>query len=265
MRRLKESEITNEFERQYGWGDDERYLYNSNRKKASVMGYQTRLDEVLRLVEKYSPGKRVADLASAQGNFGLLLAERGFDVTAVDIKREFLEYARKKHTHGKFETIEANLIDFRDSKGGFDCVLAGEIIEHVAFPEKLLQSVMANLKPGGIVILTTPNGGEYNSKLPTYSEVTNIEELIPKQFHWGDHLFLYTDQELRMLFSRVGLSVLFLEKFNSQYFTQLKGVRYLLPLSLLKWFERKSRRWTKKNKDSTNLIIVVGQKPQTAV
>src|SRR5437763_1936203 len=72
MRRVPESELETDFERQYGWGDDERYLYNRNRRKASVFGHMLRIEEVLRLVRQYSPGRRVADLASAQGNFGLM-------------------------------------------------------------------------------------------------------------------------------------------------------------------------------------------------
>lgn len=259
MRRVPECEIETDFERQYCWGDDERYFYNSNRRKASVFGHFLRIEEVLRLVEEYSPGRRVADLACAQGNFALLLAERDYDVTAVDIHPEFLRYARKKYTHGKFRTVQANLMEFRDTER-FDCILAGEVIEHVAFPEQLLRSVHENLKPGGICVLTTPNGADYGSTLPCYSDVTDIEKLIPRQFHWGEHLFLYTDAELRSLFTKAGLEVIYLEKYHSAYVSQIKGMRYLLPLALLRWMERKTRGWKKRGKDSTNLLIAVGRK-----
>ena len=263
MRRVPESEIETDFERQFCWGDDERYLYNPNRRKASVFGHFLRVEEVLRLVEKYSPGRKLADLACAQGNFGLMLAERGYDVTAVDIHPEFLKYAKKKHTHGAFKTIQANLMEFRDPEG-FDCVLAGEVIEHVAFPEKLMESVSANLKSGGICILTTPNGADYSSRLPTYREVTNLEELIPKQFHWGNHLFLYTTKELTELFNRAGFEPVYIEKYHSAYVSQIKGIRYLMPLSLLRLLERKTRHLRKEGKDSANLLIVVARKPTKA-
>ena len=259
MKRVPEGEVESDFERQYCWGDDQRYLYHPNRRKASVFGYFLRLEEVLRLVQTYSPGRRIADFASAQGNFGLLLAEQDYEVTAVDIHPGFLKYAEKKHTHGVFRVQQANLMEFRDPKG-FDCILAGEVIEHVAFPKDLLRSIVANLKPGGVCILTTPNGADYCSTLPTYEQVTNIEELIPRQFHWGDHLFLYTENELRKLIEEAGMQVVYLEKYNSAYISQLKGIRYLLPLRLLKWLERKTRKWGKNGKDSTNLLIVVARK-----
>jgi 2-polyprenyl-3-methyl-5-hydroxy-6-metoxy-1,4-benzoquinol methylase len=261
MRRVPESEIETDFEKQYCWGDDERYIYNRNRRKASVFGHFLRIDEVIKLVRAHSPGLRIADLASAQGNFGLMLAEEGYDVTAVDIHPEFLRYAKKKHTHGDFKTVQANLMDFRDPIK-FDCILAGEVIEHVAFPKQLLKSVYENLKDGGICVLTTPNGADYSSKLLTYGQVTNVEELIPKQFHWGDHLFLYTTEELRVLFTEAGLEPIHIEKYHSSYVSQLKGVRYLFPLCILKWMEQKTRHWKKRGKDSANLIIAVAQKPK---
>jgi 2-polyprenyl-3-methyl-5-hydroxy-6-metoxy-1,4-benzoquinol methylase len=258
VRRLPLSEIENEFERNLCWGDDERYLYNPNRKKASVFGHCLRIAEVLRLVNRYSPGKRVADLACGQGNFSLLLAEQGFDVTAVDIQEDFLRYAKKKHTHGTFRTVRANLIEYRDPER-FDCVLAGEVIEHVAFPRELIRSLRENLRPGGICVITTPNGGDFSSELPTFSEVKDVSALIPKQFHWGDHLFLYTAEELRGLLEEAGFEVLHLEKYHSAYVSQIKAVRYLMPLALLKWLERRTRHWRKNGKDSANLLIAVGR------
>lgn len=223
------------------------------------MAQMIRLNEVIHLVETHSPGKKIADFASAQGNFGLLLAERGFDVTAVDLKDEFLNYALKKYERGAFKTLQANLMEFQ-SQELFDCILAGEIIEHCAFPDQLLTSIARNLKPGGITLLTTPNGAEFNSPLPTYTQVDNIEDLIPKQFHWGDHLFLFTVEELTALFNKNGFNVITAIKFNSQYFSQLKGMRYLFPLRALTWFEKITRSWKKGGKDSTNCLILVAQK-----
>lgn len=258
MRRIALSETENSFERDLCWGDDERYLYNPNRRKASVFGHFLRIEEVVRLVKLFSPGSRLADLACGQGTFSLLLAEAGYDVTAVDIQEDFLRYARKKHTHGTFRTVHANLMEFRDAQR-FDCVLAGEVIEHVAYPRELLRSLRENLRPGGICVITTPNGADFSSTLPTFSEVKDVSALIPKQFHWGDHLFLYTDGELRGLLEEAGFEVLYLEKYHSAYVSQIKALRYLMPLGLLKWLERRTRHWPKKGKDSANLLIAVGR------
>src|SRR5207342_664659 len=42
----------------------------------------------------------VLDVGCAQGTLALLLAERGHHVTAVDIRPQFLDYAKSRHTHG---------------------------------------------------------------------------------------------------------------------------------------------------------------------
>lgn len=262
MKRVEETQLENEFERQWAWGDDERHFFNPNKKKGSVLGYFLRFEKAIELIKKYTPGPRIGDFASSHCNFSLTLAEDGYDVTAVDIKPEFLDYAKKKYTHGKFNTVVANVIEYR-SPEKFDCVFLGEVIEHVAFPDQLLKSAAENLKKGGIVVVTTPNGAEFEQPLPTFSQVTNIEELIPRQFHWGDHLFLYTDAELKGLMEKAGFEILECVKLNSSYVSQIKAARYLMPLSLLKWLDHKASRWTRSGQDSTNCLIMVGRLSKT--
>lgn len=260
MRRVPEAEVETEFERRYAWGDDQRNFYNPMKKKAAVLGCHLRLETVVEIVRnEVRPGGRVADLASAQGNYALTLAEAGYDVTAVDLNEDFLKYARKKYTHGTFRTVQANIMEYRDPLG-FDCVLLGEVIEHVAHPLELLQAAAANLKSGGILILTTPNGGQFGQKLPTFSQVTDFSAFESRQFHWGDHLFLYTKDELTGLLSRSGFDVIRAFGVNSDYVSQIKGMRYLIPYRLLRWMERMTRNWKLHGEDSTNTLIVVGRR-----
>ncbi len=259
MRRVSESELASDFEREIPWGDDERHYYHPKKKKASVFSYFIRLEAVIDLVRRFSTGPRVLDVACAQGNFALLLAEAGFDVTALDLSEEFLAYAKKKYSHGKIEFIHANVMDYQSGQP-FDTVICGEVIEHVAYPKDLLAAASRNLKTGGHLILTTPNGNEWGSPLKTYSEIEDVSALIPRQFHFGDHLFLYTENELRSLLSECGFETVEVTKFNSAYLSQMKGLRYLFPISLLRWAEKKTRSWKKKGKDSTNGLIVVARK-----
>ena len=238
---------------------DEAQIFNPNKRQASVMEYHLRLHEIVRTVQELSPGPRVADLACGQGNFSLLLAELGFDVTAVDIKPEFLSYLKKKQTSGKVTTVVSNIMDFRSAEL-FDCVILGEVIEHVAQPKNILIAAARNLKPGGIIIVSTPNGDHYGNELPTYSQVTDFEALIPKQFHWLEHLFLYTETELTGLMEESGIDVIASTKFNSAYSHQIKAIRYLLPLQFLKWLEKTTWPWKIRGKDSTNGLILTGRK-----
>lgn len=259
MRRVSESELVSDFERETPWGDDERHYYHPKKKKASVFSYFIRLEAVIELVKKYATGPRILDVACAQGNFALLLAEDGFHVTALDLSEDFLNYAKKKFTHGKIEFIHENIMDYTASEP-FNTVICGEIIEHVAYPKDLLAAVGRNLRVGGHLVLTTPNGNEWGSPLKTYSEIDDVSALIPRQFHFGDHLFLYLEEELRALLAETGFQVVEVVKFNSSYLSQIKGIRYLVPHGLLRWLERQTRHWKKGGKDSTNGLIVVAKK-----
>lgn len=269
MKSVSEKDLTSDFQREYAWGDDQRYWYNPNRRKASVLGFFTRWETMIQAIKTHLPlpsdpnlpAPHLADFACAQGNFALPLAEAGYRVTAIDIQPDFLRYAEMKHSHGDFKTLQANIVEYR-SPEGFDGILLGEVIEHVAFPEQLLRSVFENLKPGGIFVLSTPNGAEFEQPLPTFKQVTDLTALIPRQFHWGDHLFLYTVEELQELFAKVGLEWVEHSKLNSSYVTQLKGLRYLLPLRALQALERLTRSWRRGGKDSTNCIVAVGRRPK---
>ena len=259
MRRVLASEISGDFERDLCWKDDEKYLYHPNPRKASVMGYQLRLDTILGWVEQLSLGRRIGDFATATGTFGLMLAEKGFEVTAVDINSDFLNYALKKHAHGDYKTVHSNIMEYQ-TLVPFDCVVIGEVIEHVAYPKDLLAACRRNLKKDGILILSTPNGNQYGSTLPTYSQVTDLSALIPRQFHWGDHLFLYTDVELKALLEESGFEVIQIEKLDASFVSQMKGIRYLFPKSFLKWLEKKTRGFKKNGKDTTCCIVVAAKK-----
>jgi len=272
VRRVPESEVESEFERQYAWGDDERNFYHPLKKKAAVLGCHLRLETVVSLVKRYvkpsgrALGRalgRVADFASAQGNYALALAEAGYDVTAVDINEEFLRYARKKYEHGKFTTVQANIIGYRDG-ARFDGLILGEVLEHVAHPGELLKSAFENLRPGGFLFITTPNGAQHGQKLPTFSQVTDFSAFEGRQFHWGNHLFLYTPNELRGLFDAAGFEVLEMFGVNSDYVSQIKGVRFLLPYFLLRWMERRTRTWRIRGHESTNTLVAVGRKRQNS-
>jgi SAM-dependent methyltransferase len=92
----------------------------------------------------------VADLGAGGGQNSLLLARRGLLPVACDI-------VPTAPQHGLLSVgLDAGgHLPFRD--GALDGVLAGEIIEHVYDPALLLRECHRVLRPGGVLVLTTPN------------------------------------------------------------------------------------------------------------
>jgi len=57
------------------------------------------------------------------------------------------------------EGYQVRLMDFTDAvpEGNYDLIVCGEVIEHVPSPQKIFRSATRVLRPGGRIVLTTPN------------------------------------------------------------------------------------------------------------
>lgn len=99
--------------------------------------------------------KKVLDAGCGDGEIGrLLLSQRKVEVYGVDISRKGVELANKKGLHAKVGDISVK-IPFKNNS--FDLVLSSESIEHVLNPDTFLKEIYRVLKPGGIILITTPN------------------------------------------------------------------------------------------------------------
>jgi len=208
MRSLDKSELKNEDEI-YLWGQDAG-LY----EKFTTM---ERIDKIIELVHRYSFGNKILDVGCAQGNTSLLLAEKGFDSVALDLNNNFLNYARKKHERGSVSYVCANAMNMPFEYGEFDAVILGEIIEHAAYPEKILKEAKRCLKKNGLLIITTPNRHLFSGVLsgyrpPLYEKIGKKQkkEMKSRQFGPGgkDHLYVFNLKCLEKFTSSQKLSTI---------------------------------------------------------
>ena len=79
----------------------------------------------------------------------------------------------------------------------FDAVLMGEFLEHVERPVDLLREAHTVLRPGGRLVLSTPNPNSPIERLLTIS-------LSPKYFYTRDHVLLIPQRWLIRLLERAG-------------------------------------------------------------
>ena len=196
---------------------DERFLYQCDLRELhasnwlSRVDYRNRLRLVVSLTRQMASGHQVLDVGCAQGNIATLLAEEGFQVTALDLRLTFLRYARRKRTHGDLNYIVANGDQLPFAGASYDVIILTELLEHVAWPEEFLQAARRCLRPGGILVVSTPNGEHRYNNLPTFREIASNRQPF-EQLQFGpdgsDHLFLYTLDELTDLVGRVGLEPL---------------------------------------------------------
>jgi 2-polyprenyl-6-hydroxyphenyl methylase/3-demethylubiquinone-9 3-methyltransferase len=213
----EESLPVKRIEPQPGWPQSwkESYLYDQSEIYGKISdhgyayAYDSRRHETLRLLtEVLAPGARVLDVAAAQGNFSLALAELGFDVTWNDLRGELADYVRLKHERGKIEFAAGNAFELA-FPSLFDAVLITEIIEHVAHPDDFLAKAAALVRPGGYIVMTTPNGGYFKNRLPKFSECVDPSVFESMQFkpNSDGHIFLLHVNEIEPLAKRAGLAV----------------------------------------------------------
>jgi 2-polyprenyl-6-hydroxyphenyl methylase/3-demethylubiquinone-9 3-methyltransferase len=213
----EESLPVKRIEPQPGWPQSwkESYLYDQSEIYGKISdhgyayAYDSRRHETLRLLtEVLAPGARVLDVAAAQGNFSLALAELGFDVTWNDLRGELADYVRLKHERGKIEFAAGNAFELA-FPSLFDAVLITEIIEHVAHPDDFLAKAAALVRPGGYIVMTTPNGGYFKNRLPKFSECADPSVFESMQFkpNSDGHIFLLHVNEIEPLAKRAGLAV----------------------------------------------------------
>lgn len=173
------------------------YAYDNRRRKTLQM-----LSEVL------SPGATILDIAAAQGNFSLTLAEMGYAVTWNDLREELATYTQLKHERGELRFAPGNAFDL-SFPAPFDGVLITEVIEHVAHPDDFLMQAARLVKPGGYLVMTTPNGAYFRNRLPKFSECSDPERYESVQFKpdADGHIFLLHPQEIQDLAAHAGLEV----------------------------------------------------------
>jgi len=222
-------------------------VYDCREHLGYSYAYANRRAQTLQLIREAGLRERatILDIAAAQGNFSLVLAELGYDVTWNDLRQELAGYVRLKHESGLLRYAPGNAFEL-DFPGRFDMVLATEVLEHVAHPDQFLRQLRSLVRPGGCIVVTTPNGDYFRSSLPTFFEIEDFAALEANQFKpdADGHLFLLRELELRDLAHAAGLHVEKLVLFGNSLTSghiKLERLLRILPRELVEALESASQ------------------------
>lgn len=190
--------------------------------------YKRRLAVMLGAVRRHVTSGRLLDLGCAQGNLALLAAEAGLESYAVDLRLEFLRYAGQKYERGRFQRVASDATHLPFPNSFFDAVVWGEVIEHVAYPENILAEIARVMRPGGVLLVTTPNGARLRTGLPTFSQVADRSRLESRQFQPDSdgHLFLFTRKELAAVLAQSGFRVVSQSLYATPWISGRLAFRY---------------------------------------
>lgn len=167
---------------------------------------------------------RVLDIACGSGYGCHLIAKvckpECKEVVGVDIDDAVIQYAIKRYQHPlvTYQTGDVLSPTLVDELGQFDTVISFETIEHV-FDEVLFMNQMYRLlKPGGMLILSTPfgKGREEKCRIPF-------------------HHFQLTREEFKALFKKVPfVDVQFFEQRGVTFERPREGVKYNFGIAVAK-------------------------------
>ncbi len=109
------------------------------------------------LVELVPKGaRRILDVGCGAGKTGQILKEKGFEeIFAVEVNAHAAQQAKPYYQEVVVGDIEKDIMPF--SKGFFDCILYGDVLEHLVDPWAVLRRHREILKDDGVIICSIPN------------------------------------------------------------------------------------------------------------
>lgn len=120
-----------------------------------------RWKKLLKLIIEEKP-KDVLDVGCSSGDISYLLVENRIKVFGLDLAFDKLLEAKEKRLNVIMADISKGL-PIRNN--AFDCILAGEIIEHVIDTDYFLNEIKRVLKTDGSLVISTPNLANLENRL----------------------------------------------------------------------------------------------------
>jgi len=174
-------------------------LYNNNVRAnrsadASISGFFTRRLHArhhLRIIKKFIKNGSLLEIGPAEGAFLYEARKEGFEVEGIELNTIQANFI-KNRLGISCEESPLNAFSFDGKK--FDIIYHRDVISHFYDPIAEFQKMNDRLKDNGFLIFETGNLG--NVELKYFKLFTN--------FQLPDHLFFFSDKNLKELFRRTG-------------------------------------------------------------
>lgn len=156
--------------------------------------------------------KEVLDIGCAGGLFGEMLKKRQkCIVTGIDTDIELINIAKDrldKIINGDIEEI----VD-KGILGIYDCVVCGDLLEHLNNPWEVVKKLKDYLKKGGLFIASTPNIMNWGI---LFELLNGRWDYVPFSILSGTHIRFFTKKTLMELFEEGGYKIkgIFLQGFE---------------------------------------------------
>jgi SAM-dependent methyltransferase len=140
-------------------------------------------------------GRRLLEVGCSAGASLAAAAEDGWEAHGVEVSPEAAAVARSRPDVTSVHT--GTIADAPFASGSFDAILFFDVIEHIDPPQPALEAVARLLRPGGLVLMVTPDAGSWSLSL--------MRSRWPHLFI--EHVIVYSRKALAATISAAGLHV----------------------------------------------------------
>jgi SAM-dependent methyltransferase len=169
-------------------------------------GYTGEHDQVVAMLRRHLPPPgRILDTGAWEGALSLRLHDEGYQVEGTDLDPSAFK------PQGVLECLQLDLNSHEDRarfvserRGAYDAILAVEIIEHIRDPWGFTQFCMDLLRPGGFLLLSTPNVTAFYSRF-TFLLKGHMHQFFPEDEVHPGHINPMTSRRLESMFESLGL------------------------------------------------------------
>lgn len=197
------------------WIDlDDSIKKRKNAKIVVYSGYAREVEKIAYLLKKKPCDLNILDFGMGWGYWCLMAKAFSYNIVGFEVGERKIKTAEKNGIK-----VLSNLAEIGDYQ--FDFINANAVFEHIVDPLRLLKTVVASLRSGGIAMISVPVGNKIEKSLLNPQWQASKDAILPLE-----HINCFTHETLIQFGEKAGLRIIaqpFLLGYRQNWKSCLKG------------------------------------------